>query len=463
MKGLARAAIYISKTIPSWFIENLSSKDIVAVQTKIDQQDVLIVSDMDIKNNTLETPDLTKVLDFANERGLGLIIGMDSNCHSTLFGPKQNQRGYLFDELIANNNLTIENVGHSPTYESRGNKTCIDVTLSRGLRQTINDWVVDRGYNGSDHNYIKFSLQTVTATVLRIWQWHKADWETFKTEMKKLEYKTPTVLNQGSCEDMVKGLYKCLNRSMKKAIPKSKPKLVDRNNLWWNDKLKQLRKAVGKSYKAQQKAPSEEKSNTFKDKQRAYKKECKKARLKSWRDLQSNIDDISDMRGFWKIVQGSEQVTLGKLTKDNGEQTKPGSYTIKYLSQIHFSKATPLKPTPIKPDRIFSNSLDNGDENIITEEKVLAAFKAFKVKKSPGTDGIHPLILQQLPVETIGYITKLLKICVLLGYTPTRWKECKIVFIPKPGKGSYQVAKAWRPISLTNYLLKALEKMCHSR
>ena len=64
--------------------------------------------------------------------------------------------------------------------------------------------------------------------------------------MKKIEYKMPAVLNQGS-----------INRSMKKAIPKSKPKLVDRNNLWWNDKLKQLRKTVRESYKSHQKSPSE--------------------------------------------------------------------------------------------------------------------------------------------------------------------------------------------------------------
>ena len=115
-KGLARAAIYIRKNTPACFIEYLSDKDLVVVQIKIDQQDVLVVSAyMDIKNRTLETPNLTKVLDFASERGLGMIIGMDSNCHSTLFGPKQNQRGYLFDTPIANNNLTIENVGHSPT------------------------------------------------------------------------------------------------------------------------------------------------------------------------------------------------------------------------------------------------------------------------------------------------------------------------------------------------------------
>ena len=219
--------------------------------------------------------------------------------------------------------------------------------------------------------------------------------------------------------------YKTINKSMRTSIPKSKPKLVDKNNLWWNNKLKQMRRAVAKSYKAHKRSPSEETSNTFKDRQRLYKKECEKARLKSWRDLQTNINDISDMN---KIIP--------------------------------FNKATPLKPTPIKPNRIQKATMENWDDNIITEEKVTIAFKTFQVKKSPGVDGIHPLILQQLPADTITYITKLYKICVLLGYTPTRWKECKIVFIPKPGKGSYQTAKAWRPISLTNYLLKALEKLC---
>ena len=51
--------------------------------------------------------------------------------------------------------------------------------------------------------------------------------------------------------------------------------LINKNNLWWNDKLKQLRKAVGKSYKSHQKSPSEEKGNIFRD--RGYtKKNVKK-------------------------------------------------------------------------------------------------------------------------------------------------------------------------------------------
>ena len=46
------------------------------------------------------------------------------------------------------------------------------------------------------------------------------------------------------------------------------------------------------------------------------------------------------------------------------------------------------------------------------------------------------------------------------SFTPTKWKEAKLIFIPKPGKISYKTPKAWRPISLTNYPVKALEKLC---
>lgn len=127
------------------------------------------------------------------------------------------------------------------------------------------------------------------------------------------------------------------------------------------------------------------------------------------------MSDLTYMNKFRKIVQGSEQVKLGTLTKDNGEQTKPGEDTIEYLSKIHFNKATALKATPIRPDRVQKTQLLNWENDIITKEKVSAAFKAFKVKKSPGTNGINPLVLQQIPEEAINYITNLYKLCVLLG------------------------------------------------
>lgn len=83
-----------------------------------------------------------------------------------------------------------------------------------------------------------------------------------------------------------------------------------------------------------------------------------------------------------------------------------------------------MNATPITT--VQKTLLASWDGEIIKEEKVLAAFKAFKVKKPPGTDGIPISVLQQLPEVTLTYIKDLYKLCVLLGYTPIRWKECKI-------------------------------------
>ena len=48
---------------------------------------------------------------------------------------------------------------------------------------------------------------------------------------------------------------------------------------------------------------------------------------------------------------------------------------------------------------------------------------------------------------------------IFTSFTPTRWREAKVIFIPKPGKAVYQIAKDFRPISLTNHMLKRLEKL----
>ena len=48
---------------------------------------------------------------------------------------------------------------------------------------------------------------------------------------------------------------------------------------------------------------------------------------------------------------------------------------------------------------------------------------------------------------------------IKLAFTPTKWKESNIIWIPKPHKDSYKQYKAWRPISLSNYLLETMEKL----
>jgi hypothetical protein len=45
------------------------------------------------------------------------------------------------------------------------------------------------------------------------------------------------------------------------------------------------------------------------------------------------------------------------------------------------------------------------------------------------------------------------------GFIPTAWRQVKVTFIPKPGKHDYTAAEAYRPISLSSFLLKTMEKL----
>jgi hypothetical protein len=46
-----------------------------------------------------------------------------------------------------------------------------------------------------------------------------------------------------------------------------------------------------------------------------------------------------------------------------------------------------------------------------------------------------------------------------MGYVPAIWCQVEVVFIPKPGKNSYTGPRDFRPISLTSFMLKTLERL----
>jgi hypothetical protein len=45
------------------------------------------------------------------------------------------------------------------------------------------------------------------------------------------------------------------------------------------------------------------------------------------------------------------------------------------------------------------------------------------------------------------------------GFIPMAWRQVKVTFIPKHGKSDYTEAKVYRPISLSSFLLKTMEKI----
>jgi hypothetical protein len=47
------------------------------------------------------------------------------------------------------------------------------------------------------------------------------------------------------------------------------------------------------------------------------------------------------------------------------------------------------------------------------------------------------------------------------GFIPMAWRQVKVTFTPNPRKLDYTEAKAYRPISLSSFLLKTMAKLVH--
>ena len=69
-----------------------------------------------------------------------------------------------------------------------------------------------------------------------------------------------------------------------------------------------------------------------------------------------------------------------------------------------------------------------------------------------------PIMLQQGFKLLAGKLLMLLRASLALGYIPVSWRHTRVVFIPKPEKSLTQ-AKSLRPISLTSFIFKILEKL----
>jgi hypothetical protein len=96
---------------------------------------------------------------------------------------------------------------------------------------------------------------------------------------------------------------------------------------------------------------------------------------------------------------------------------------------------------------------------MVTYGSVVWTIDSFAPYKSPEMDGIFPALLQEGWEVLVPYLVKIFCACMATGHVPATWCRVKVVFIPKPGRYSYGRPKDYRPISLTSFLLKTMERL----
>ena len=86
-----------------------------------------------------------------------------------------------------------------------------------------------------------------------------------------------------------------------------------------------------------------------------------------------------------------------------------------------------------------------------------------KKNKSPGPDEVYTEMLQNAGEEFMKAVLRLFQMSWSTARVPVKWKEAEVKFLRKNGKKSYHDPGSYRPISLTSYLCKCLERIVTSR
>ena len=456
--GGPRAALILPLLLQPIALEHLCTRDCaVALLQSNGARFVVASAYLDI-NDVIASPWLSAVSEYAEEHGFPIVLCMDSNAHSQFYSDRQNERGDDMEEFILQHGFSVANFGNIPTFQTFRAASQIDITLFRDV--SISNWRVSTVYNASDHHDILFSIFVDMEFPRNLRPWHAANWKVF-SDMLDLKYDIPARLNRAKLDRLVAYMYRCIELALDKACPVvfSQPKL--KGNLWFNDKLFKQSLAVKKQYRRALLVGSEHERALYKRLHRAFKKACRKAKSKSWRKYVSDTESEKNMAFLAKVALHNDRRVLNLLVRPDGEMSNPGIDTLQVLASAHFPTAVPVVDDELGSDDIFVRREDvmHRYADFITDELVRSALRMFKPMKAPGPDGLKPIIFRYLPNSFVSLVTFIYKACLALNYTPKLWSESKVIWLPKPDKGSYVQAKSFRPIALSNFFLKGLERL----
>lgn len=455
-----RAALYIPRNIKCIGMPQLSNADCQVAQIFLSACSILIVSAyLDINHPPVPVW-LEEVMEFVQQKQLGIVLSIDTNSHSQLYGPNTNHRGAIFEQFIIQNSLWVENRGDVPTFQTIRAESFIDVTLTREVKAY--DWYVDTSYNASDHNTICFKLsQVVVEPPKEIRSWHTADWAKFNTTLASSYFGIPKTITTMKLDKMVSHMYSELEAALDAVCAPIKIKIKFKGANWFNDQLKKLKDKTKKQFKIAQRINSEEEWSKYNSIHSRFRYKCRKAKATTWRKFVTETKNENKMAKLARIAQHKDRTRLHSLKKEDGTFTNPGNDTLSELAKTHFPLSSSEPPyEKYDSTKKFCPHEDlSMYEGFLNTRLVTAALEGFKPMKAAGPDGIKPIVFKHLPIVFIQFLTVIYAACLKLHYTPKLWWKATVVFLPKPGKPNYILGKYFRPIVLSNFFLKGLERI----
>lgn len=415
-----------------------------------------------------------EMIKYCKNNNMELIIGCDANAHNTVWGETYNDiRGESIVEFIVDNNLQLINEGSAPTWQDRDSSSIIDLTLATtNLQRNIGKWKVIDEETHSDHNMITFDIGTEKTGNIMKRNIRKSNFIKYKEEVESnLKLVRKSVNNTEDLDSAADQLCKAIMNAHRSSCVE---KTIQRDTImeWYDKGIDDRRKALRKLYDKSSNRKTQMNEDKRKKLREEYKKErdkynkaCDKTRREAWKRKMEQLEKTKDIARMQKLLENKKAPKVTTLLKENGKYTSDMTEATKLLMRGNFPECKELLNGDIIEEHVPEQITDKDNEIAETVEviKIKWAVDTLSPYKSPGGDGIFPILIQKAEKHIIPILHTLYIASLRFNYVPKSWRETLITFIPKPGKQSYDKVKSYRPISLMSFFLKILEKLIDRR
>ena len=236
------------------------------------------------------------------------------------------------------------------------------------------------------------------------------------------------------------------------SCPKKRCKSKYKFPTWWNPNLSKLRAKL--RFMAKKKSP--EGRNAYRTLRREYKTAIANAKDDGWKKFTSKINNPSDVSKLIRSFNNSNSNALGLLKNEQGVYCNNPEDSLSILLNQFFPGHTDV---PEVDNMVWSKVRNNKLDSTFTIKKIKNAFHRMGSYKGAGPDGLKPIVMKNFGPIALRCISFIFKAIYSTGYIPLELRKSRVVFIPKPLKNDYGEAGSFRPISLTQYYFKTMERV----
>ena len=392
---------------------------------------------------------LRNLVEYCDSKNIKLIIGSDVNAHHTVWGSiENNARGETLLEFLVSTDLNICNIGNRPTYMNVTRGEILDLTFATSnVRNNIRNWKILDKDMFSDHKPITFELDwTYIAYTDAYRNVKKTMWTEYRNQLEFLLF---NATQSDDLDILTEEVSTAIMTAYENSCPMKNPK-KDKKLKWWNNDLAELKKDLKRKRVEYTRNRTEENRILKQQAFRTYKKELKKAQTESWQKFCSETDNLSAVAKLQRLMKMGKMADIGTLRRADGTFTTTTEETLSELIDT-------LIPSRDTDDITYdcnefftelNKDLTQDDiDHIVNDRTIIAAVRGFKPFKAPGMDGIYPVLLQRGIDILLPHLKKMFKLSICAGKLAKSWLQIKTIFIPKPGKGDYSIAKSLDPLA----------------